>query len=119
MHLNFSAIGIQWPVKGIAGGKDGSPNRWVIDYGSDNPREEEGLGYLVPLNPDSRWMFQLGGGGGWGDPLLRDPEAVLDDVLDGYVSAEGAIRDYGVILTPDGMQVDAVATQRERSSRSA
>jgi N-methylhydantoinase B len=44
-------------------------------------------------------MFDYGGGGGWGDPLDRDPQAVLDDVLDEYVSVEGARRDYGVVLT--------------------
>ena len=46
-----------------------------------------------------RIMFDYGGGGGWGDPLDRDPQAVLDDVLDEYVSVEGARRDYGVVLT--------------------
>ena len=35
-------------------------------------------------------MYDYGGGGGWGDPLDRDPQAVLDDVLDEYVSVEGA-----------------------------
>ena len=44
-------------------------------------------------------MYDYGGGGGWGDPLDRDPQAVLDDVLDEYVSVEGASRDYGVVLT--------------------
>ena len=37
-----------------------------------------------------RIMYDYGGGGGWGDPLDRDPQAVLDDVLDEYVSVEGA-----------------------------
>ena len=44
-------------------------------------------------------MYRFGGGGGWGDPLLRDPQAVLDDVWDEYVSVEGALRDYGVVIT--------------------
>ena len=42
--------------------------------------------------------FDYGGGGGWGDPLDRPAAAVLDDVLDEYVSVEGARRDYGVVL---------------------
>ena len=69
------------------------------------------------FQPGSRWAFQLGGGGGWGDPLERDPAAVLDDVLDGYVSAEGALRDYGVVLTPDGRSLDLEATRAERAAR--
>jgi N-methylhydantoinase B len=57
------------------------------------------------------------GGGGYGDPFLRDPELVRDDVLDGYVSHAAAARDYGVILTDDG-QVDAAATEAARRPRS-
>jgi N-methylhydantoinase B len=117
MFLNFSAVGRRWPVKGIAGGRDGAPNRWLVDYDSPEEREETGLGYLVSFQPGSRWAFQLGGGGGWGDPLERDPQAVLDDVQDGYVSVEGARRDYGVVLTPDGGRLDPDATRAERAAR--
>jgi N-methylhydantoinase B len=117
MFLNFSAIGRRWPMKGIAGGRNGAPNRWLYDPDSSREREETGLGYLVNFQPGSRWAFQLGGGGGWGDPLERDPAAVLDDVLDGYVSVEGAKRDYGVVLTPDGIGVDSEATRAERAVR--
>ena len=42
---------------------------------------------------------------------------MLDDVLDGYVSAEGALRDYGVVLTADGTGVDSKATRKERKGR--
>ena len=87
-----------------------------FDPGTAREREETGLGYLVPLEPEHRWAFQLGGGG-WGDPLERDPEAVLDDVLDGYVSAEGARRDYGVVLSADGCAVDRQGTEAERARR--
>jgi N-methylhydantoinase B len=117
MWLNFMAIGRRWPVRGIAGGGDGSPNHWIFDPDTREEREETGLGYLVPLEPGHRWAFQLGGGGGWGDPLDRDPEAVLDDVLDGYVSAEGAYRDYGVVLSIGGSTVDRKRTEEERLRR--
>ena len=46
-----------------------------------------------------RYEYHYGGGGGWGDPLDRPPAKVLEDVLDEYVSVEGARRDYGVVLT--------------------
>jgi N-methylhydantoinase B len=60
------------------------------------------------------------GGGGYGDPLERDPALVLDDVLEGWVSLERARTVYGVAFTGDsvseGLAVDAEATtaQRER-----
>jgi len=53
-----------------------------------------------------------GGGGGWGDPRKRDPEKVLDDVRNGYVSVAGAKRDYGVIIDEETMTVDVAATAR-------
>jgi N-methylhydantoinase B len=61
-------------------------------------------------------MYDYGGGGGWGDPLDRDPQAVLDDVIDEYVSVEGARRDYGVVILgdpisdPEGLAIDLEAT---------
>ena len=65
------------------------------------------------------------GGGGWGDPLTREPERVLIDVRDGYVTVAGAARDYGVVvvgdpdLDPEGLVVDEAATARLRTERSA
>ncbi len=58
------------------------------------------------------------GGGGYGDPLDRDPQAVLYDVLEGWVSAEAAEGVYGVVLRPDkgpvGLRVDEDATRLRR-----
>jgi N-methylhydantoinase B len=51
-------------------------------------------------------------GGGYGDPLRRDPALVREDVADGFVSAEAARSDYGVVLTGD--HVDEAATERLR-----
>ena len=63
-------------------------------------------------------MFDYGGGGGWGNPLDRDPQAVLDDVIDEYVSVEGAARDYGVVLPGSledlTLEVDEEATRTAR-----
>jgi len=54
-------------------------------------------------------------GGGYGDPLKRDPEAVLFDVLEGYISPEQAKVDYGVVL--NGKVLDTAATTAERARR--
>lgn len=56
------------------------------------------------------------GGGGFGDPLERPPEAVLRDVRDGLVSHEAAASSYGVALLPDGRTVDEWATRSLRQS---
>jgi N-methylhydantoinase B len=61
------------------------------------------------------------GAGGWGDPFAREPERVLVDVRDGFVTIDGAARDYGVVVRgdpdddPEGLTIDAEATSRLRS----
>jgi N-methylhydantoinase B len=66
-------------------------------------------------------MYDYGGGGGWGNPFDRDAQAVLDDVLDEYVSPEGAERDYGVVLTGSledlTLAIDEEATAALRAQR--
>ena len=52
-------------------------------------------------------------GGGYGDPLERPPERVLDDVRDGLISVASARRDYGVVIGSD-MIIDTSATKDER-----
>lgn len=58
-----------------------------------------------------------------GDPMDRDPQAVLDDVWDGYVSIAGALRDYAVVITGSleemTIAVDEAATAAERTARRA
>ena len=55
------------------------------------------------------------GGGGWGDPLAREPEWVLRDVRDGTVSRDAAAREYGVVLSDDGRRVEADQTEKLRA----
>jgi N-methylhydantoinase B len=63
------------------------------------------------------------GGGGWGDPLERDPALVVRDVVWRKVSPEAALADYGVVLTgsleADDLACDADATASERAGRPA
>jgi N-methylhydantoinase B len=61
----------------------------------------------------------MNAGGGYGDPLDRDPELVLGDVLDGYVSIDGAREDYGVVVRPEELGIDWEATGKLRKQRTA
>ena len=87
----------------------GSPQEQMIDVMSAGTRIEAG----VPLD------YVQGGGGGWGDPLERPPEWVLDDVRDGLVSLERARVAYGVVFRVADAElgtfsVDIEATWQER-----
>ena len=57
----------------------------------------------------------MAGGGGWGDPMTRDPNSVAEDVRDERVSVEAARVLYGVQLGKDGLTVDLVGTNRLRA----
>ena len=59
------------------------------------------------------------GGGGYGHPHARSPEAVLDDVLDGLLSIEKAAADYGVVVDPHTLEIDQAATQALRTDARA
>jgi N-methylhydantoinase B len=61
--------------------------------------------------------FQQSGAGGYGDPWTREPDRVLVDVLDGYVSVGHAREAYGVVIDPTTMTVDGEATRRLRMER--
>jgi len=63
--------------------------------------------------PDDVWVFSWAGAGGYGDPLERAPELVLEDVLAGRVTADWAKRAYGVVV--DGEGIDARATEETRN----
>jgi N-methylhydantoinase B len=61
------------------------------------------------------FRHELAGAGGWGDPLERDPGAVLKDVRNELISLSAAASGYGVIINTQNWTVDAAATQRLRT----
>jgi N-methylhydantoinase B len=73
-----------------------------------------GVPERIPLPEGSLLVDYVAGGGGFGDPIERDPNAVQQDFGRGWVSREIAERIYGVILTAAGKGVDQPATQRRR-----
>ena len=62
-------------------------------------------------------QFVSAGGGGYGDALERDPQAVEQDVCNEYVSIERAQADYGVVINPKTLKVDMEKTQKLREQR--
>lgn len=102
------------PHWGLFGGKEGLRNFALVE--SQEKGTFEVLKHPgVELKPGDRVKVTAGGGGGYGDPLERDPEAVRQDVVRRYVSPERARTDYGVVLTPE-LTVDTKATQELRAS---
>src|SRR5437879_2864158 len=101
---------------GLRGGKAGAPFRVTVDPGGPNERVLPGLVDDEPIPAGTLVRVETTGGGGWGDPLEREPELVALDVLEGKVSARAAREDYGVVLVgSDGeRRVDAAATRALR-----
>ena len=106
---------------GVKGGKAGRPFQVVIDPGGPHEREVDALADAEPVTAGEVIRIRTTGGGGWGDPLARDPESVVRDVVWRKVSAEAALDDYGVVLTgsldDDTLGHDAAATTTERATR--
>ena len=70
----------------------------------------------VVAPPDTVVIQTTSGGGGWGSPTERDPQLVLRDVIEGLVSAQAALRQYGVVLTADQTAIDEAATIAQRAA---
>ncbi len=103
------------PAEGYSGGGPGGLGAIRID-GPDGATRELADKSQVALAPGERFTLQLPGGGGFHDPLTRDPAAVLDDVLDEFVSLAAARAEYGVVIDPTTMALDTDATVALRAS---
>ena len=88
---------------GVAGGAPGALNRfwWETTEGRQSPPMASKV-VGVAIRQGQRLRLESPGGGGWGDPRERPPEAVARDIRLGHVGIEAAIRDYGVRIAPDG-----------------
>lgn len=107
-------------VWGIEGGLPSMPHGLSLKRAGAERAEWLGSVFSdVPISSGDVFSRPTAGGGGYGDPLERDPERVREDVADDYVSLERARRDYGVVLRVVDADlaeyaIDAEATQRER-----
>ncbi len=83
----------RFAATGLAGGQDGALGEFMVDeHGRPQPKA------LVTLEPHVHVHLHLPGGGGYGNPLQRSPEQVLNDVVNGYVTLEAAAQLYGVVI---------------------
>lgn len=102
---------------GLFGGQKGCINALEFEYPDGNhyrPKCKE----LIPEIPTGTIVRQVaGGGGGYGDPLLRQAELVAQEVKNGIISIKCAREAYGVVLNPEDHTVDHVETQRLRRAR--
>jgi N-methylhydantoinase B len=108
------------PPKGVRGGHSGSRADALL-VGCDGVTTQLDMVATVELEPGQRLVSISSGGGGYGDPLDRDPARVCHDVSEGLVSGEAAEQIYGVVLIGadgGGLAVDAAATAKLRTSRS-
>ncbi|HJW76807.1 MAG TPA: hydantoinase B/oxoprolinase family protein, partial [Thermoleophilia bacterium] len=85
----------------VDGGRRGARAAVIVNPGRPDERELTGKGVSFPMARGDVLLMRSSGGGGWGDPSRRERRAVLDDLADGYVTPEGAARDYGFESGPD------------------
>ena len=110
VNLGIQSGRYRYSPEGLFGGKDGSRAQFLINGELGNPYG------LSQLRPGDVVIMDAAGGGGYGDPLERDPELVEKDAADGYVSIESAKEDYGVVINPQTMKADWGATEKLRES---
>lgn len=83
---------VKFAAQGAEGGQPGALGEFSADGQPAPPKT------VLWFEPTTRVHLSPPGGGGYGDPLTRDPTQVLEDVVNGYISVEAAERDYGVVV---------------------
>jgi N-methylhydantoinase B len=108
---------VTFPAWGVNGGHSGRPGRIVVNPGTPEERELKPLSDNNRLRQGDLLRVMTSGGGGWGHPFDRPAARVREDVLDGFVSPASAFEDYGVVLDPQTLEIDEVATSKLRKDR--
>ena len=112
-----------FPPYGLFGGQSGAPSQNVVVSGNNERLIPTLPVSPITMNKNDVFRHTMAGGGGYGDPLERTPDRVLEDFLDGRVSAVQARVAYGVVIDEaldpqiDSVQTDALRTQMRRVSR--
>jgi len=102
---------------GLAGGRPGTPSDNVLN--PDGERRQLPSKCTLEIRQGDVFRHLLAGAGGWGDPLERDPELVLKDVLEEKLSTDYARREYGVAIDVAARKVLTEDTATLRAARRA
>jgi N-methylhydantoinase B len=116
--INLRTDRFRYSSPGLFGAKPAKPSSATLNPGTSSERPLTSKVAGLRLKKDDRVAWQLAGGGGYGDPLKRDPALVRRDVQMGYVSRDAARSDYGVALNDD-LSIDQAATARLRAGGAA
>jgi N-methylhydantoinase B len=101
---------------GLAGGREATGNEVALRLGGNWKTDFPNAKVLVAmLKTGDAFRLRSGGGGGYGSPLERPVAAVAEDVRQGYVSIAAAAELYGVVIDPQTLEVDRLATERRRA----
>ncbi len=101
-------------VEGLWGGWAAPGTNRVVFFPGTDRELQLGKKSDIAVAPGDEFIMRPGGGGGVGDPVDREVEAVVEDVKNGYVSLDEAERIYGVVFAGDGDEVDVAATDARR-----
>jgi N-methylhydantoinase B len=107
------------PAHGLFGGGAGGLNELRLRLPDGSVRDWGSKEIIEQIPPGTVCESLNGGGGGYGDPRLRDPELVLAEVRDGLLSAAAAAAEYGVRIGADGRSIDHDATRVLRAEERA
>ena len=120
LTLNAQIDRVQCAPWGLDGGLPAAGNSVSLRRG-DTWRDDYSNAKVLSqrLEPGDAFAFRSGGGGGFGSPLERPVAAVANDLRQGYVSPEAALRDYGVACDPASLIVDEAASAEIRAARGA
>ena len=86
---NTAGDGVRYGACGILGGADGVPHRYMLYSNGQPPRAIKTKEVGLVIRPGDILLLESGGGGGWGDPTLRNPDATARDTENGFISAPG------------------------------
>jgi N-methylhydantoinase B len=112
--VNFNLERTECPPWGLQGGRPGTVCEAQVQKKPGSPWESVKKKTRYPIAPESLVVFRTAGGGGWGDPLERDPASVASDIREGYI-AEKSAADFGVVWDPATADVDLKATEALRT----
>ena len=99
---------------GAAGGQAGAGSLYILNPGTEKERPNPTKTDFMPIKEGDLLRILTPGGGGWGDPLDREPEKVLEDLRLDRISLDAARREYGVLIDPDSIELLDGQTDQER-----